>query len=675
MASLSVSPGGTLELRLPLRVVLLSAGSAAIAWTLALGLYTRRRGRYAPATSSEDFVRSGVAILRWLTNYRSRTCRQLPIVSTVAPNYLRDSLPATAPEEPEPFSNILSDLSEKILPGLTHWENSASFFAYFKPHSSYPAVLGELVCAGLNVMGFDWIASPACTELEVVTLDWLGKLLQLPERFLSCSAGPGGAVIQGSAGEAAIVILLAATRRAQSRRAAASRSAGAPLLGGAGATADACTGAAADDVGRSRCVVYCSDQTHAIIKKACMVLGLRCRALPTSVETGFTLRGEVLAAAIDADLADLAENWLPVAVVGTSGTTTSCAFDPLDELADVCTPRGLWLHVDAAYGGAYACLDEVRPLFAGLERCDSFCVNAHKKLLVPFDLAALYVADRRPLLHALSLTPEYLRNDASESGAVVDYEHWQLGLGRRFRALKLWFVMRRFGASGVRAHVRAGMVLARRFADLVATSEVFELAAPPSLSLVCFRLMHARVPHGSEDDDALHMEFLARAKARNVFIIRSRLGGRLILRFACGGIEQTVQEVERAFEILRSVARDWMASTMMTFRDVAQHFGNSIAANNYPAAFELLTPEAQAFYTPESLKAAVASMTCAAPGGIQEVEVIEEGILEDWSAKQPGDVASVYVALTGVGFAEAVAVIVVQRNCNLLIRHLEWGRP
>ena len=230
--------------------------------------------------------------------------------------------------------------------------------------------------------------------------------------------------------------------------------------------------------------------------------------------------------------------------------------------------------------------------------------------------------------------------------------------------------MRRFGASGVRAHVRAGMVLARRFADLVATSEVFELAATPSLSLVCFRLLHARVPQGSEEDDALHMEFLARAKARNVFIIRSRLGGRLILRFACGGIEQTVQEVERAFEILRSVA-----TTMITFRDVAQHFGNSIAANNYPAAFELLTPEAQALYTPESLKATVATMTDAAPGGIQEVMVIEEGILEDWPAKQPGDVASVYVALTGVDFAEAVTVTVVQRNSNLLIRHLEWGRP
>ena len=236
----------------------------------------------------------------------------------------------------------------------------------------------------------------------MVTLDWLGKFLQLPERFLSSSPGPGGAVIQGSAGESAIVILLAATRRAQRRKAGSDEFA-LTIGGDEGAT----------DVGREHCVVYCSDQTHTIIKKACMVLGLRCRPLPTSAADGFALRGATACAAIEEDLK---AGLLPVALVGTSGTTTSCAFDPLDELADVSAATGLWLHVDAAYGGAYACLDELRAKFRGLDRCDSFCVNAHKKLLIPFDLAALYVADRRPLLAALAPKGRLFSRDGESCG-------------------------------------------------------------------------------------------------------------------------------------------------------------------------------------------------------------------------------------------------------------------
>lgn len=202
--------------------------------------------------------------------------------------------------------------------------------------------------------------------------------------------------------------------------------------------------------------------------------------------------------------------------MGTSGTTTSCAFDPLVELGDVCLQYRLWLHVDAAYGGAYACLDEVRSLFAGLERCNSLCVNAHKKLLIPFDLTALYVADRRPLLAALALTPEYLRNEASESDAVVDYEHWQLGLGRRFRSLKLWFVLRRFGASGIRAPVRQGMQLAQSFGVLVEASSELEHAAPVSLSLVCFRYKPLNFAAASKEDDALQTMLPEAVKAGGV---------------------------------------------------------------------------------------------------------------------------------------------------------------
>ncbi|KAL1523412.1 hypothetical protein AB1Y20_018352 [Prymnesium parvum] len=544
LAPLVAVRGGSLHLQLPL---LPAFASLSAAYAL-FALYRRRRDLTAAATSPHDFLRAGTSLLRWLTAYREVHCRSYPVISASRPNALRDALPPAAPEAPEPFSAILSDCTRLILPALTHWENSAKFFAYFKPHSSYPAVLAELMAAGLNVMGFDWIASPAATELEVVTLDWLGDILHLPPRFLSRAPGPGGAVIQGSAGEAAIVVLLAATRRAQ-RRAASLPETAPPLSD------------VHSDTNRHRCVVYCSDQTHAIVTKACLVLGLSVCSLPTTAADGYTLRGATLSAAI---AAHLAEGKLPVAVVATSGTTTSCAFDPLAEIAAAAAPHSLWVHVDAAYGGAYACLDEVLPLFAGLDACDSFCVNAHKKLLCPFDLAALYVADRTPLLAALSLTPEYLRNDASESGAVVDFEHWQLGLGRRFRALKLWFVLRRFGASGIRAHVRRGTSLALTFAQRVEASPFLSLAAPVSLSLVCFRCapLHPAAAAGDAADDELQTALLEAVKAKGVFIIHSRLGGVKILRLACGGVEQRRREVIAAFEVIEAEAKRVRAARM-----------------------------------------------------------------------------------------------------------------
>lgn len=468
-------------------------------------------------TDAEDFKSWGVELLTWIADYRKR-CRDLPVISRVKPNYLRDMLPESAPTKGEPWGRIMTDLETAIVPGLTHWEASNKFFAYFKPHASYPAVLGELLCAGLNVMGFDWIASPACTELEVVTLDWLAKFLNLPSQFHSCAPGPGGGVIQGSAGESATVVLLAALTRIQQR-------------------------ASGKKPYREDMVVYCSSETHAIVQKSCMILGIgHLRSVQAKEEDAWALTADAIEAAIREDLK---VGLVPIAIVGTSGTTSSCAFDPLDELAAVAANYGLWTHVDAAYGGAYACLDELKPKFKGLEMVDSFCVNCHKKLLCPFDIAALYVADRKPILDALSLQPEYLRNAASDSGAVVDYEHWQMPLGRRFRALKLWFVLRRFGTEGLRNHVQRGVDLANCFAGLVEAHPAFEISCPVSLSLVCFRLKDR-----SEDDQ---MAFLNDVKATGkCFIIHTKLGGKIAMRFACGGVEQSESDVRRAFDVIAS---------------------------------------------------------------------------------------------------------------------------
>ena len=539
-------------------------------------------GGAAAAMAPSDFLAWGGAMLRWIVRYRTEDALTGGVVSRVSPNYLIEALPDAAPEQGEGWAAIMRDLDTLIVPGLTHWEASNRFFAYFKPHASYPAVMGELLCAGLNVMGFDWIASPACTELEMVALDWLAKLLCLPPKFLS--KGRGGGVIQGSAGEAAIVVLLAAAVRANAKHGAGGESGdgggggGDDGESGKGGEGGGAAALAAPAVPRHRMVVYCSDQAHAVCQKACMVLGLQFRCVPTSKADGFALRGEPLRRAV---AADAAAGLVPIAVCATTGTTSSCAFDALREVAAVCRDGGgggggggggeLWLHIDAAYGGAYACLPELAHCFDGIELADSIVVNAHKKLLCPFDLAALYLADRRPVLDALSLQPEYLRNAASASGAVTDFEHLQLPLGRRFRALKLWFVLRRFGAEGIRAHLRQGVALREAFERRLAASGGddggrFELAAPPSLSLVCFRWRWPRKvePSGASaaavlDEEACNAAQIALKEAVNAtgecFIIQTKLGGTMVLRVACGGLEQEVADVEKAYAVIEREAQ------------------------------------------------------------------------------------------------------------------------
>lgn len=502
----------------------------------------------------QDFVTAGSVLLNWIVKYRTEMISSLPVVSRVEPNYLVKALPSHAPVLPESWISIFADLKRLIVPGLTHWESSAKFFAYFKPHASYPAVLGELLCAGLNVMGFDWIASPACTELEMATLDWLARFLHLPDKFLHAAPGPGGSVIQGSAGEAAIVACLAALCEKQRQwvtrgngaagNSTSSNSSSSSSVGGVGGGLQE---SGSELLPRQNMVVFSSDQAHAIVQKACMVLGVgHHHIIPTSGVDGYALQPGALRAALEEEMA---RGRVPVLIVGTTGTTSTCAFDPVRALGEVAREFGVWLHIDAAYGGAYACLPQLRPLFDGLELADSFVVNCHKKLLCPFDLAAMYVADRTPLLNALSLQPEYLRNAASESGAVVDYEHWQLPLGRRFRALKLWFVFRRYGQKQLQQHLQRGLDLSAYFASLLEETGLFELVAPLSLSLVCFRLAGAR----PETDQQRLLD--AVKSSGDCFIIHTKLEGRIALRLACGGMEQTPADVYGAYQVILREAR------------------------------------------------------------------------------------------------------------------------
>jgi aromatic-L-amino-acid decarboxylase len=360
-----------------------------------------------------------------------------------------------------------------------------------------------------------WATSPAATELETLVLDWLAELLDLPDRFRS--DGPGGGVIQHTASDAALVALLAALHRAS------------------GGTTEH------QGVAAGRYAVYTSNQTHSSVEKACRIAGLGAGALRKIDVEPATLaaRPEHLRALVDADRA---AGIVPALVVASVGATGTGAVDPVREFAAIAHGAGAWLHVDAAWAGVAAVVPELRWLNDGLELVDSYATNPHKWLLTNFDCDAFWVADRAPLLGALSILPEYLRNAATESGAVIDYRDWHVPLGRRFRALKLWAVIRWYGAAGLRAHIRGHVQLAQRFADYVAADERFEIVAPHPLALVTFRLRA-----GDEATLALMRRI---NESGDAYLTHTSVNGQTALRLAIGSPLTEERHVDAIWQLL-----------------------------------------------------------------------------------------------------------------------------
>jgi aromatic-L-amino-acid decarboxylase len=463
--------------------------------------------------SPDEFRRHGHAVIDWIADYYERI-ESFPVLSPVAPGAVRAALPPEPPERGEGFAGVLADLDTAILPGITHWQHP-SFFAYFPANASGPAILGDLLASGLGVQGMLWATSPAATELETLVLDWLADLLDLPARFRS--DGPGGGVIQHTASDAALVALLAALHRASGGRTEA---------GG---------------VGTGRYTVYTSAQTHSSVEKACRIAGLGAGALRKLDTDPATLaaRPEQLRELV---AADRAAGHVPALVVASVGATGTGAVDPVAELAEIAHEAGAWLHVDAAWAGVAAVAPEFRWLNAGLEQADSYATNPHKWLLTNFDCDAFYVADRAPLIGALSILPEYLRNAATESGAVIDYRDWHVPLGRRFRALKLWAVIRWYGAEGLRAHVRKHVALAQEFASRVAADERFELVAPHPLALVTFRLR-------AGDDATLALMHRVNGSGA-AYLTHTSVHGRAALRVAIGSPLTERRHVEALWRLL-----------------------------------------------------------------------------------------------------------------------------
>jgi len=464
----------------------------------------------------EEFRRYGRAVVDWIADYYERV-ESFPVLSRVQPGQIRAAIPATPPLHGEPFEVILQDVERLILPGITHWQ-SPNFFAFFPANASGPAILGELLSAGLGVQGMLWTTSPACTELETHVLDWVADMLALPARFKS--DGPGGGVIQDSASSASLCALLAARERATAYQ-------------------------TNERGGDGRLVAYASTQAHSSIEKAVKIAGIGRQNLRLiEVDERHAMRPEALARQIQADRG---AGLTPCFVCATVGTTSSNAIDPLPEIGRICQAERLWLHVDAAMSGTAAICPEFRHIHDGLELADSYCFNPHKWMFTNFDCDCFYVADRAALIQTLSILPEYLRNQATESGAVIDYRDWQVPLGRRFRALKLWFVIRHYGVEGLRHHVRRHVALAQQFARWVADSDRFELAAPAPLNLVCFRHLAG---------DAFNQQLLDRLnRSGDLYLTHTVLDGRYTLRLCVGQTHTEARHVELAWQRIQETAR------------------------------------------------------------------------------------------------------------------------
>jgi len=466
--------------------------------------------------TSDEFRRHGHEVVDWIADYYSRI-ESFPVVSRAHPGEIRAALPSHPPAKGETFEAILRDIDPIILPGITHWQ-SPNFFAYFPCNASGPAILGDLLSSGLGVQGMLWATSPACTELESHVLDWLVPMLGLPEKFLSSNTG--GGVIQDTASSASLCAVLAARERATNF--ASNRH---------GAT--------------GKLIAYTSSQAHSSIEKDVQVAGLGRENLRLiEVDQNFAMRADVLARQI-AD--DRRAGLTPCFVSATVGTTSSNAIDAVPEIGRICRENNLWLHVDAAMSGTAALCPEYRYIHQGLEFADSYCFNPHKWMFTNFDCDCFYVADRKALIQTLSVLPEYLRNKATESGAVIDYRDWQIPLGRRFRSLKLWFVIRHYGIEGLQFHVRRHIELAQQFADWVRRDDDFELAAPAPLNLICFR---------HKAGDALNQQLMDRLnRSGDLYLTHTRLNDKLTLRLCVGQTNTEARHVEHAWRRIQEEAK------------------------------------------------------------------------------------------------------------------------
>jgi aromatic-L-amino-acid decarboxylase len=456
----------------------------------------------------EEFRRVGHELIEWCARYLE-SVDEVQVRPDVEPGWVRSHLPPAPPQDAEPWSDIVADLDRVVVPALVHWQ-SPRFHAYFPGNSSPAAVLGELVTAAVGQQGMLWASSPAATELEAHMCDWLVDVLGLPPAFRSDSTG--GGVIQDAASTANFVATVAAREAATD----------------------------GDVEALSRLRAYTSVDAHSSVEKAIRLAGLSSEQLRlVGVDAERRMLPAALAAAIESDAA---AGLHPFLVVATVGTTSFLAVDPVPAIVDIAGPAGAWVHVDAAMAGSAGAAVELRPLVtAGLDGADSYCFDPHKWLLTGMDCDVLYVANRDALTQAMSVVPEYLRNTATDSGAVIDYRDWGVALGRRFRSLKLWFVLRAYGASGLADMVRRHCALAADLARRVDSHPALDVVVPCHLSLVC--LAH-------RDGDDATQKLIDAVNSSGAFATHTRLDGRLVLRLSVAQASTAPRHIDAVWEVV-----------------------------------------------------------------------------------------------------------------------------
>ena len=465
--------------------------------------------------SPDEFRKQGKQIIDWIADYYE-TIEKYPVLSQVKPGEIAEQLPPFPPTQSESIEDIMVDFNSIILPGITHWQ-SPNFFAYFPANTSGPSVLGDLLSSGLGVQGMLWATSPSCTELEIKVLDWLANMLGLPEKFGSTSKG--GGVIQDTASSAALSAVLSAREKKT----------------GFNSNETGCLG---------NLVAYVSSQTHSSVEKAVKIAGIGKNNLRLiDVNEKLAMRADLLEESIKKDIQ---RGLMPFFVCSTIGSTSTNAIDPIPEIGKICQKYKLWHHIDAAMSGTAAICPEYRFILNGIESADSFSFNPHKWMFTNFDCNCFFVADKTVLIKTLSILPEYLKNKATESGSVTDFRDWHIQLGRRFRSLKLWFVIRHYGVEGLQYHIREHINIAQQFADWIRENPDFNLAAPAPLNLVCF---------GHKNGNDFNRKLMDTINADGkMYFTHTIINNQFVLRMCIGQTNTRLEHVEHAWNIIQETA-------------------------------------------------------------------------------------------------------------------------
>ncbi|XP_076267107.1 histidine decarboxylase [Rhynchophorus ferrugineus] len=519
---------------------------------------------------SQEFREKGKEVIDYIADYLENI-RDRRVFPDKKPGFIRGLIPDAAPVKGEKWDDIFKDVEKVIMPGVTHWQ-SPHMHAYFPALTSYPSMLGEMISNAINCIGFTWASSPACTELEMIVMNWLGKMIGLPEDFLHRKDGDGGGVIQTTASECTLISLLAGRYIAIKMY------------------EELYPGASKHEI-NGKLVAYCSDQAHSSVEKAALIGLVTLRYI--ECDENYSMRGDKLLNAIKADRE---EGLIPFWVCATLGTTGACAFDNLEEITEVCYNELLWCHVDAAYAGSAFICPEYRVWLKGIEKANSIAFNPSKWLMVHFDCTAMWVKNSSALHGAFNVNPLYLTHEYS--GLAIDYMHWQIPLSKRFRALKLWFVIRNYGITGIQEHIRKGVRMAEQFESFVRNDSRFEIPAKRYLGLVVFRLV---------GDNIITEALCKRLNSRgNIHCVPANLKGKYVIRFTVTSPRTTLDDIIKDWKEIMKVADDVLRESdklihrekvpLGETKDRNENFGSSLLLSNVPMSPKIVNGSFAAIY-------------------------------------------------------------------------------